>query len=131
MYSSNSEKQLEDMGINTLIDFIEYNEEEKIPEFKSNSDKYHFMHLPFNSEVPANIDFDVIMYEIDKLVEKGKTLFYCRDGEVISPAFAIAYLMWKCKLDINMATLKVCQAISRVEICKWIYTQLLVYKPKK
>ncbi len=39
--------------------------------------------------------------------------------------------MYKCKLDINMATLKVCQAISRVEICKWIYTQLLTYKPKK
>ncbi len=39
--------------------------------------------------------------------------------------------MFKCKLDINMATLKVCQAISRVEICKWIYTQLLTYKPKK
>ena len=49
----------------------------------------------------------------------------------MAPVFAIAYLMWKLKLDINMATLKVCQAIGRVELCKWVYTQLLVYKPKK
>lgn len=62
----------------------------------------------------ANIDFDIICEELDKHVTKGKTLFYCKDGEVISPAFVIAYLMYKYKLDINMATLKVCQAISRV-----------------
>jgi len=64
-------------------------------------------------------------------VSKGRTLFYCRDGEVISPVFVIAYLMYKCGLDVNVATLKVCQAISRVEMCKWMYTQLLTYRPKK
>lgn len=79
----------------------------------------------------AVIDFDVINQEIEKQLEKGRTLFYCRDGEVISPAFVIAYLMYKCKLDVTLATMKVCQAISRVEVCKWIYTQLLTYKPKK
>lgn len=41
-------------------------------------------------------------------------LLYCKDGETISPAFAISYLMYKAKLDVSTATLKVCQAISRV-----------------
>lgn len=59
------------------------------------------------------------------------TLLYCLDGETISAAFAIGYLIYKTGLDISMATLKVCQAISRTDITKWIYTQLLVYKPKK
>lgn len=102
-----------------------------MPEFKNDSDKYSYLHLPFNNDVMAVIDFDVINQEIEKQLEKGRALFYCRDGEVISPAFVIAYLMYKCKLDVNLATLKVCQAISRVEVCKWIYTQLLTYKPKK
>lgn len=39
--------------------------------------------------------------------------------------------MYKSKLDVQMATLKVCQAISRVELNKMVYTQLLIYKPKK
>jgi hypothetical protein len=39
--------------------------------------------------------------------------------------------MYKAGLDVSMATLKVCQAISRTDITKWIYTQLLVYKPNK
>lgn len=39
--------------------------------------------------------------------------------------------MFKANLDVTMATLKVCQAISRTDITKWIYGQLLVYKPKK
>jgi hypothetical protein len=39
--------------------------------------------------------------------------------------------MYKVNLDISMATLKVCQAIGRTNITKWIYSQLLVYKPKK
>jgi protein-tyrosine phosphatase len=60
------------------------------------------------------IDFDLINKQIDELVSKGKVLMYCKDGESISPAFAISYLMYKAKLDISTATLKVCQAISRV-----------------
>ena len=118
------------MEIKCLVDFVEYDENDKIPEFKK-GDKYEYLHLPFNKDVQGVVDFDVICEELDKVLNKGKTLFYCEDGEVISPAFVIAYLMYKCKLDINMATLKVCQAISRVEICKWLYTQLLTYKPKK
>ena len=69
--------------------------------------------------------------EIHLVFQKGKVLLYCKDGESIAPAFAISYLMFKAKLDIQMATLKVCQAISRVELNKMVYTQLLVYKPKK
>ena len=44
---------------------------------------------------------------------------------------AISLLMYSANLNITMATLKICQAIGRSDITKWIYTQLLVYKPKK
>lgn len=90
-----------------------------------------FVHIPINQDVPVVIDFDYINKQIEEQVTKGKTLLYCKDGETISPAFAIAYLMWKAKFDVQMATLKVCQAISRVELNKMVYTQLLIYKPKK
>lgn len=67
------------------------------------------------------IDFDMINATIDKSFEKSKDLdpekkilLYCKDGETISTAFAISYLMYKAKLDIQMASLKVFQAISRV-----------------
>lgn len=89
------------------------------------------MHFPFSKDVPVMVDFDVINAQIDAAVSEGRTLLYCRDGETISAAFAIAYLMYKANLDIQMATLKVCQAISRTDINKWIYAQLLTYKPKK
>jgi hypothetical protein len=56
----------------------------------------------------------MINKSIDDLVSKGRVLLYCKDGETVSPAFAISYLMYKAKLDVTMATLKVCQAISRV-----------------
>lgn len=102
-----------------------------IPNFKHDESKYSFLQLPFNKDVSVNINFDVINEEIDKRVTQGTTLLYCQDGETISAAFAIAYLMYKANLDVSMATLKVCQAISRTDITKWIYTQLLVYKPKK
>jgi hypothetical protein len=46
------------MQIKSMFDFIDYNEDEKIPDFKEQ--KYNFMHLPFNTEVPAHIDFDII-----------------------------------------------------------------------
>ena len=75
-------------------------------------------------------DFDLLNKKIDQWIGEGKVLLYCKDGETISPAFAISYLMYKAKLNVTMATLKVCQAISRVEVDKMIYTQLLVYKPK-
>ena len=84
-----------------------------------------------NKDIPVNLDFDLINAEIDKKVNEGKVLLYCKDGEGISAAFAISYLMYKVGLDVNMATLKVCQAISRTDINKWIYTQILLYKPKK
>ena len=77
------------------------------------------------------IDFDQINQLIDEQVNKGKVLLYCKDGESVSPAFAVGYLMFKAKLNVQMATLKVCQAISRVELDKMVYGQLLVYKPKQ
>lgn len=80
--------------------------------------------------MPVGIDFDEINKEIDSRIEHGRVLLYCNDGETISPNFAIAYLMYKAKLDVQMATLKVCQAISRTDFNKWIYSQLLTYKPK-
>ncbi len=67
-----------------------------------------------NKDVPVALDFDQINKKIDELLGKGKLLLYCKDGETISPAFAISYLMYKANLDITTATLKVCQAISRV-----------------
>lgn len=87
--------------------------------------------MPINNDIQVVIDFDFICKQIDEMLTKGKVLLYCKDGETISPAFAIAFLMYKAKLDVQMATLKVCQAISRVEISKMVYTQLLLYRPKK
>jgi hypothetical protein len=46
------------MQIKSLFDFIDYGEEEKIPAFKEL--KYNFLQLPFNTDVPAHIDFDII-----------------------------------------------------------------------
>jgi hypothetical protein len=102
-----------------------------IPKFKQDEAKYNYLQLPFNKDVGVNINFDIINEEIDKRVAIGPTLLYCQDGETISAAFAISYLMYKANLDVSMATLKICQAISRTDITKWIYTQLLTYKPKK
>lgn len=129
------------MKIKGLIDFIHYeppNEEttvvntlETVPDFKKDEEKYSYLHLPFHKDVQVQINFDLINAEIDKRLNNGRVLLYCKDGETISAAFAISYLMYKAKLDVSMATLKVCQAISRSDINKWIYTQLLLYKPKK
>ena len=129
IYSSNSQRQLADLGITHLVDFIEYKEDEKIPEFKQQHQNY--THIPLNPDVPVVLDFDQIGQTLDSIIGEGKTLLYCRDGESISPAFAVGYLMFKVGLNVQMATLKVCQAISRVELSKMIYTQLLVYQPKK
>lgn len=52
-----------------------------------------------------------------------------QNGEALAPGFAIAYLMYKTKLDVNVASMRVFQATSSVEIAKWLYTQLLLYKP--
>ena len=94
------------------MDFIDYNAEEKMPDFKNSHPSY--LHIPINKEVPVILDFDEINKQIDELVAKGKVLLYCKDGETVSPAFVISYLMYKAKLDVSTATLKVCQAISRV-----------------
>ena len=117
------------MGIVSLIDFIDYNQEEKMPDFKSSHASYH--KVPINREVPVVLDFDQINKLIDQQITKGKVLLYCKDGESVSPAFAVGYLMFKAKLNVQLATLKVCQSISRVELDKMVYGQLLVYKPKK
>ena len=120
---------MNDLGIVNLVDFVDYNVEEKVASFKSTHPSYN--HWPINKDVEVEIDFDVINQQIDALVGKGKLLLYCKDGESISPAFAISYLMYKAKLDVTMATLKVCQAISRVELDKMVYGQLMFYKPKQ
>ena len=96
-------------------------------DFKVGSPSFH--PIPVDTSVDVVIDFDVINETIDGLLKEGRVLLYCKDGETVSPAFAISYLMYKAKLDVGIATLKVCQAISRVEINKKIYGQLLVYKP--
>lgn len=51
-----------------------------VPEFKNDSSKYDYTTIPFNKDVPVGIDFDKINTEIDKKVNNGRTLLYCRDG---------------------------------------------------
>lgn len=102
-----------------------------IPSFKTDNIKYSYLSVPFNKDVQVAIDFDNIFKQISLKANEAKTLLYCRDGETISAALTIGYLMYTANLDVTMATLKVCQAIGRSDINKWIYTQLLVYKPKK
>lgn len=112
MYSSNSQRQLSDLGIVSLFDFIDYSMEDKKAEFKETHENY--FPFPINQSITVVVDFDYINKLIDEQTEKGRVLLYCKDGESISPAFAISYLMYKAKLSVQMATLKVCQAISRV-----------------
>lgn len=45
------------------MDFIDYNEEEKIPDFKFSHPNY--LHIPINKEVPVFLDFDEINKQID------------------------------------------------------------------
>ena len=56
MLSSNSQKQLADLKIDCLIDFIEYNEEEKIPDFKNTFPNY--LKIQINKDIPMVFDFD-------------------------------------------------------------------------
>jgi hypothetical protein len=87
IFSSNSERQLKDLKIKSLVDFVEYKDEEngeqsanRIPQFKKDENKYNFLHLPFNKDVHVNINFDEINQEIEKRVNEGPTLLYCLDG---------------------------------------------------
>ncbi len=66
------------MNIMSLIDFIDYGEEQKVAEFKNTHQSYH--HWPFNKDVTVEIDFDVLNKNIDQLLSKGKVLLYCKDG---------------------------------------------------
>jgi protein-tyrosine phosphatase len=99
-----------------------------LPDFKK--EHPHYLHMPINRAVTVVLDFDQINKQVEELAAKGPVLLYCKDGESVSPAFAVAYLMFKAKLSVQLATLKVCQAISRVELDKMVYSQLLLYKPK-
>lgn len=89
-----------------------------IPAFKTCEDsKYRFKNIPMDTVLAtpgSELDFDAINIWLDGELEKGRVLLYCKDGESISAAFAIGYLMHKAKLDVGMATLKISQAISRV-----------------
>jgi hypothetical protein len=51
------------MGIVNLIDFIEYNTEEKLADFKK--DHPSILYIPINPEVPVVLDFDIINKQID------------------------------------------------------------------
>jgi len=106
-----------------------YNEDEIVPAWKHTN--YSYQHIPLTAEMGIGINFDEINRMIDQLNTEGKTpiLIYCKNGESLAPGFAIAYLMYKAKLDVNVASLKVFQATSSVEIAKWLYTELLLYKP--
>jgi hypothetical protein len=129
IHCANSPKMLEDLQIRSLVDFVDYPEAEKVAESKTKMAGYR--HWPINPQIPVVLDFDVICKQIDQLLLDGRVLLSCREGESISPCLAIAYLMFKVGLAVTPATLKVCQAISRVELDKMVYGQLLIYKPKK
>lgn len=77
------------------------------------------------------IDFDEINQFIESFISNKSfpILLYCRNGDNISPALAIAYLMFKKKLQLSMASLMVFQKRPNVTVEKWIYTQLLTYVP--
>jgi hypothetical protein len=62
----------------SLVDFIDYNVEQKKAEFKSNHESY--LQIPINQEVPVVIDFDYINKLIDEKIAMGKVLLYCKDG---------------------------------------------------
>ncbi|KAL4492952.1 hypothetical protein ABPG72_020731 [Tetrahymena utriculariae] len=132
IYHSNSQMYLNDLNIKTMIDFITYNNEDakKIPSFKT--EKYEYKNIPLDAKQSITLDFDEINKYIDQQISenKGRILLYCSNGQSISPAFAISYLMYKQKMSIQLASMKVFALIGKVNISQWIYTQLLVYKPK-
>jgi len=54
----------------------------------------------------------------------------CEDGDVFSTGFAIAYLIYKFKKNLQTASLLVfSKRNNQAKICKWIYTNLLTYEP--
>ncbi|EAS04458.2 dual specificity phosphatase domain protein (macronuclear) [Tetrahymena thermophila SB210] len=132
VYHSNSQMYLNDLSIKIMIDFITYSEEDtqKIPSFKT--EKFEYKNIPLDAKQSVTLDFDEINKYIEQQISenKGRVLLYCSNGQSISPAFAISYLMYKQKMNIQLASMKVFALIGKVNIAQWIYTQLLVYKPK-
>ena len=43
VYNSNNEKQLKDLKIKSLVDFIEYKGDSKLPEFKRNNFRFKYL----------------------------------------------------------------------------------------
>ena len=92
IFSSNSEKILNDMRIKSMVDFIDYEAKEEggdtetqgvgnsVPDFKKDESKFSYLHIPLNKNIAVEIDFDVICSEIDKKLQNGRVLLYCNDG---------------------------------------------------
>lgn len=52
-----------------------------------------------------------------------------KDGETISPCFAIAYLMWHKKTSLTIASVTVYQKRGTVDANKHLYTVLSTWQP--
>ena len=86
--------------------------------------------IPLSTTVPIDIDFDQINEFIRNQIDqqKGPVLLFCKDGNKISPGFAISYLMHQKKGSLQIASLKVFHNKGGiVDISKWLYSLLMLY----
>lgn len=71
--------QIKDLKIKSLLDLVQYKEDEIIPTFKQN---YNYNHIPLDPTLTMGpeINFDEVNQLIDTLVAENKSpiLIYCK-----------------------------------------------------
>jgi len=129
VYNANNKKQLQDLGIKSIIEFIDY-KDQPIPEYKTQN--YTYKNIPIDNETAAFVDFDEICKYIDDLLKdetKFPILICCKDGDTISPCFSIAYQMWHKGSSLTFASAFVYQKRGTVDANKHLYTVLTTWQP--
>ncbi len=78
VYNANNKKQLQDLGIKSIVEFIDY-KDQPIPEYKVQN--FTYKNIPIDNETAAFVDFDEICQYIDDLVKdetKSPVLIVCK-----------------------------------------------------
>jgi len=130
MYNANNRKQMQDLGIKSVIEFIDY-KDQPIPEYKTTH--FTYKNIPIDNETAPFVDFDEICTYIDDLLKdetKSPVLLCCKDGDTISPCFAIAYQMWHKGSNLTFASALVYQKRGTVDANKPLYTVLTTWQPQ-
>ena len=93
-------------------------------------EKQNQMVISLDVNIPVQVDFDEVCEAMSKC--ECPLMVVCEDGDTFSTAFAIAYIMYSFKRTVQVASLIVfSKRNNNAKICKWLYTQLLIYEPQK